>query len=689
MIFVGEPLSEDQEVGPALDTATRLARETMRICRVVAWEVDANLRPEGRDGELVRTVASHEAYYRRWAATWEFQALLKARPAAGDAELGQRYVEAITPLVWQAAERPDFVTDVRAMRRRVVAHIPADAADRELKLGAGGLRDVEFAVQLLQLVHGRGDDALRVRGTLPALRVLRDGGYVGRDDAVSLADAYVFLRANEHRLQLHRLKRTHLLPDTDRDRAWLARAMGFQARPARGRPHRLGGRAGPAPARGPPAAREAVLPAIAGGGGPRPGRRTAPVGRRGGPAAGRSGLHRTGRRIAAHRRTDRRLVAPGRPAAHPAPGHPERSGRCARSRRRAVGLPAGVGRVGSQFLVPAYLARRGPRRLAPGLRPGDQPLRVAHAHPRADRAGNAGRRRRAAPAPARGAQRHDERGRPSSQRPGGGGPRHPGGAPHRAVAHRVRRPAGTAGRGRGRHRPERRHRCHAVGRPGRRPGRHRGPHRRPAPIPVRGDRRGPAGGRGGRVRLGRRRHVRLRRGRGRPGGLRRRQVGRRGGGPAAVPAGRAVGGRPAAGYRCRPAAGGPQRSTDPQPGLVRQVLRPLVGPVGGPGAVAGPFRAPGTPSWASASSLSSILSATRPAVCPRLTAARSGASRPGSTPSASPRAPTRRPTPSWDAAGWPISSGPYNCCSSPTGPRSPACGPRAPPRLWSRRPMPD
>jgi glutamate-ammonia-ligase adenylyltransferase len=229
VVFVGEPATEDGDVDTALATATRLAGETMRICRGVAWEVDANLRPEGQDGALVRTVASHEAYYGRWASTWEFQALLKARPVAGDLALGQAYVDAITPMVWTAAERDGFVQDVRAMRRRVLEHIPVDVAQRDIKLGAGGLRDVEFAVQLLQLVHGRGDDALRVAGTLPALDALRDGGYVGRDDAVSLSDAYRFLRAVEHRLQLRRLRRERVLPDDPEHLQWMARALGYRA----------------------------------------------------------------------------------------------------------------------------------------------------------------------------------------------------------------------------------------------------------------------------------------------------------------------------------------------------------------------------------------------------------------------------------------------------------------------------
>ncbi|MBV9822745.1 MAG: bifunctional [glutamine synthetase] adenylyltransferase/[glutamine synthetase]-adenylyl-L-tyrosine phosphorylase, partial [Actinobacteria bacterium] len=212
----------------ALATATRLAADTMRICGQAAWEVDAALRPEGRSGALVRTLESHQAYYRRWASTWEFQALLKARPLAGDLALGERYVRALSPLVWTASQRPGFVADVQAMRRRVVAHLPADQLEREIKLGPGGLRDVEFAVQLLQLVHGRADEALQVRATLPALAALRDGGFVGRDDAVSLADAYEFLRATEHRLQLAKLRRTHLVPDDADAVQRLARSLGFR-----------------------------------------------------------------------------------------------------------------------------------------------------------------------------------------------------------------------------------------------------------------------------------------------------------------------------------------------------------------------------------------------------------------------------------------------------------------------------
>jgi glutamate-ammonia-ligase adenylyltransferase len=214
----------------AFQAATGLASKAMQVCAEVAWPVDAGLRPEGKAGPLVRSLASHLAYYERWAKTWEFQALLKARPIAGDLALGQAWIDQVAPLVWSAGERPGFVADVQAMRRRVEATLRQDTAGREVKLGPGGLRDVEFSVQLLQLVHGRTDDTVRSGTTLVALDQLAAGGYVGREDARHLAEAYRWLRTVEHRLQLHRLRRTHLLPPDDDEPALrrLARAVGYR-----------------------------------------------------------------------------------------------------------------------------------------------------------------------------------------------------------------------------------------------------------------------------------------------------------------------------------------------------------------------------------------------------------------------------------------------------------------------------
>jgi glutamate-ammonia-ligase adenylyltransferase len=235
VIFVVEPADGHDEQA-AVRVGTQLASHLIRICsdhtgEGTIWPVDAALRPEGKAGPLVRTLASHQGYYDRWASTWEFQALLKARPVAGDPEIGQQYIQRITPSVWSAAEREGFVTEVQAMRRRVLEHIPAAETKRQLKLGSGGLRDVEFAVQLLQMVHGRADESVRAPATLSALAQLTRGGYVGRDDGAALDDAYRFLRTLEHRIQLSQLRRTHVVPDDEDALRCLGRSMGMTKDP--------------------------------------------------------------------------------------------------------------------------------------------------------------------------------------------------------------------------------------------------------------------------------------------------------------------------------------------------------------------------------------------------------------------------------------------------------------------------
>ena len=218
-----EPRSAHESVSEEhlVDVGTHLATELAHVVSATApepplWPLDTALRPEGKDGALVRTLDSHLAYYRRWAASWEFQALLKARACAGDTELGARYEQGVAPYVWEASRRENFVEDARAMRRRVEKEsVPRGGEDRRIKLGPGGLRDVEFTVQLLQLVHGRSDESLRVRGTLEALDALSTGGYVSRTDAAAMSSCYKALRLLEHRSQLFRLRRTHHLPEKE------------------------------------------------------------------------------------------------------------------------------------------------------------------------------------------------------------------------------------------------------------------------------------------------------------------------------------------------------------------------------------------------------------------------------------------------------------------------------------------
>ena len=225
----GEPVCD---AATAVGAAAKLAGALARICSAhtgagTIWEVDANLRPEGRSGPLVRTLASHRAYYDQWAKNWEFQAMMKARPMAGDMALAGDFVDMIWPKVWSVANDSQFVPDVRAMRRRVVSLLPADEVAREIKLSEGGLRDVEFSVQLLQLVHGRADERLRLRGTFDALEALIAYGYVGRVDGADLDAAYRLQRVLEHRVQAYRLRRSHLMPADEPGQRRLARALGL------------------------------------------------------------------------------------------------------------------------------------------------------------------------------------------------------------------------------------------------------------------------------------------------------------------------------------------------------------------------------------------------------------------------------------------------------------------------------
>ena len=403
------------------------------------------------------------------------------------------------------------------MRRRVEQSLPARQAGRELKLGPGGLRDIEFAVQLLQLVHGRTDETLRAPATLPALAALAAGGYVGRADAEELAAAYRFLRRTEHLLQLYRLSRTHTLPEDPAVLRRLGRAMRSFDLPNGPwyQPPATGNRSDPAvefdahvaPARpaGPAAAREAVLPAAAGRGGPAPvGRGPADPGRGPGPARG-ARLRRPGRRAAPHRRADHgRLAARGDPA-HAAAGPARLVRRRRRARRGPAGLPPGQRGAGGEPVVPAAAAGRDQGGRADGTRAGVQPLRHRPAAACARRGRDVRRRRRARAAqPGRAAHRDDGRGPALRRRRGGGGIGDPFGPPPRAAPDRRRGCArchpGPRCHGRG---ADQRHPGYGTGRAG--CGHPEGLRRAAAAAadPVRRDRHGPV--RRSRVRLRQRR----------------------------------------------------------------------------------------------------------------------------------------------------------------------------------------
>jgi len=213
------------------DRAEREAAEIIRLLSEATAEgivlrIDTTLRPGGRGGALTRSLAAMREYYESKAMTWERQALIKARPVAGDLELGQAFVEMVTPFVYRQELPPQAIDEVRRVKVRLEEYVRARGkTGTEVKRGWGGIRDVEFAVQLLQIVHGRRDERLRQPNTLRALSVLAGEGYVAEDDAEALAGAYRFLRSLEHRLQMVRDLQTHELPADRISLARLARSL--------------------------------------------------------------------------------------------------------------------------------------------------------------------------------------------------------------------------------------------------------------------------------------------------------------------------------------------------------------------------------------------------------------------------------------------------------------------------------
>ncbi|MGQ0743777.1 MAG: bifunctional [glutamine synthetase] adenylyltransferase/[glutamine synthetase]-adenylyl-L-tyrosine phosphorylase [Acidimicrobiales bacterium] len=212
------------------DTAgARAVLEVVRRC----YRVDVDLRPEGRDGPLIRSLAAFEVYWDRWAQTWEFQALIKARPLAGDEALGSAFARSASNRLWGRSFGPDDLRAVRAMKSRAESELARKGlSEREIKRGRGGIRDIEFSIQLLQMVHGPADPALRSAATLATLAEMERAGYVDSADAVALEAAYRLLRTVEHRLQLVHEQQVHTLPTRAEAVERLARTTGYRDSPA-------------------------------------------------------------------------------------------------------------------------------------------------------------------------------------------------------------------------------------------------------------------------------------------------------------------------------------------------------------------------------------------------------------------------------------------------------------------------
>ena len=204
-----------------------LARRLTTLIGGQIFRVDLRLRPDGTQGQLALALLAYEAYYARLGQAWEKMALIKARPVAGDAGLGREFMDLIQPFVYRRHLDAQGVEQLRSMKRQ----IDSQMADRNesrthVKLGLGGIREIEFLIQLPQLLFGGRQPELQERNSLLALVKLRDAGLLGAESEALLRDTYCYLRRLEHLLQMEQGSQTHTLPRNEEWRQRLARHFG-------------------------------------------------------------------------------------------------------------------------------------------------------------------------------------------------------------------------------------------------------------------------------------------------------------------------------------------------------------------------------------------------------------------------------------------------------------------------------
>jgi [glutamine synthetase] adenylyltransferase / [glutamine synthetase]-adenylyl-L-tyrosine phosphorylase len=211
----------------------RIAEEVTRTLAEVTgdgfcFRVDVRLRPGGGEGPLAVSLPALVSYYESFGQTWERAVWLKGRPVAGSAALGRMLAEELTPFVYRRFLDFGMLDDLKAMKRRVDASLrDPSARARNVKLGRGGIRGIEFWVQAQQLIHGGKDPRLRERGTLPALATLAAADYAPAEETTPLAAAYRFLRDVEHKLQIVHDRQTQIIPADPHELRALVRRMGF------------------------------------------------------------------------------------------------------------------------------------------------------------------------------------------------------------------------------------------------------------------------------------------------------------------------------------------------------------------------------------------------------------------------------------------------------------------------------
>lgn len=199
-----------------------------------AFRVDLRLRPDGMNGPIANSVANAVLYYESYGQTWERTALLPARPVAGSRQLGEAFLREMRPFVYRSYLDFSTVADMKAMKDRIESQLGGKAGRDNLKLGRGGIREIEFLAQVFQVIHGGRDERVRVRGTLPTLQRLVECRYLPADEGRALSEAYRYLRNVEHKIQIVHQRQTHSLPSDPREQETLARRLGYRQADASG-----------------------------------------------------------------------------------------------------------------------------------------------------------------------------------------------------------------------------------------------------------------------------------------------------------------------------------------------------------------------------------------------------------------------------------------------------------------------
>jgi glutamate-ammonia-ligase adenylyltransferase len=239
LIYFYETDRETTDAGPGAKAVSfheyfvRLAETVTRLVSEVTgdgfvFRIDMRLRPEGSKGDLACSLRSAEIYYETSGMTWERGAMIKARPVAGDRSLGDEFLRIISPFVFRKYLDFTAVEEIKEMKEKInLENARKRIGGKDLKLGVGGIREIEFFVSAHQLVYGGKSPELRLRGTMETLRVLLSLGAVSPEECATLEEAYDFLRRLEHRIQVFGERQTHVLPDREEDLFRLARAMGL------------------------------------------------------------------------------------------------------------------------------------------------------------------------------------------------------------------------------------------------------------------------------------------------------------------------------------------------------------------------------------------------------------------------------------------------------------------------------